>query len=126
VGNKDAWDVLQQAASGSYVANGAGNVVPHLPVLAESPGAFAGDGVVRAGESCRKPDVSHASKAAAIEGGEIRPNWSFFQRPVCEARSKNFGCGDFPLNVTDWASSAQGQFDSEIESADSRAKADGI
>jgi hypothetical protein len=120
----DSGHVLQDDDCGFHVANRLEDEIPDLAVLSESPGPLSGETVIRAREACRN-DVHQASQAASIEACEIAPNRSGWKAPFFHAERKDFGCGEFPFNVTDRAQSSQDNVCSDVESADSGAEKQG-
>jgi len=120
----DSGHVLQDDDCGFRVANRLEDEIPDLAVLAESSCPLSRETVIRAREACRN-DVHQASQAASIEACEIAPNRSGRKAPFFHALRKDFGCGDFPFDVTDRDNSSQCDIDSDVESSDAGAQGKG-
>jgi hypothetical protein len=96
--------------------------------------AFTGVGERLAGVSGCEQSELRAVKASAYviaawfrcDCFDVRPDRSFGKRPVRNACRKDFGRGDFPLDVQDWAEdSRERNVDSEVKSGDSGTETDG-
>jgi hypothetical protein len=99
-GNK-RWDVFEEDHGGSHGFHNSEEVRPDEPlVLLASP--LASDRERLAGQPSDN-EVNHSRHIRCREAGEIRPNWSCWKRSVFKPRNQDFGCADFPLNVSDWA-----------------------
>jgi len=79
---------------------------------------LSGGGDVLAGEAAS--DAIHDSTPrAAVEGGNVIPDRSLIQDRIFHPRHEIGRCIGFPLNVSHNAGTWEGDFDPEVESADS-------
>jgi hypothetical protein len=107
--SKDAWDVLQQHASGSNSANDSGGRGPHISLVVGSK-SLSCDAVRLAGKACR----NHVRKSSVLFSGT----------GLCELThvAKDRGCGNesvpdasgndalavvVPFDVSDWSPAQQ-------------------
>jgi hypothetical protein len=103
VGNKDSWDVLQEAESGSYLANDAPHGVPELAVLADDSGPLSGDGVVGTREAANA-QIHDSTPRDAVEAGNIRKDRCVVKRSIGHARRQDFAGRKLPFDEADRSS----------------------
>lgn len=116
-----AADVLPEDEPGLTLLDDAREVPEEAGLGAVESAPRAGEAEVLARASAND-DVHQASKAGAVEGGNIRPNRAWSQRALLHAREKDCGGVGLSLDVGDGSDSANGSPRHSSELAKTRLK----
>ena len=119
---KEAWDVFQEDASGSYLANQSLNVRPEPSIVVGSRSS-TGDAPRLAGESPNDP-IHSINERFAVEGSGIRPNRCRIQDSRLNVVDQERGCLKLSFHVKDRASCWIRESESEIESTSTGVEGD--
>lgn len=121
--SKQPCDIFANDQRGPDFVHDPMHLPPKAGAVAVQALAIACDADVLAGESSQD-EINMPTKAAAVEGGNVRPDRRRRQATLADAREEDVATIGVPLhisgNVESDAQAAKGEFDAEVEAADSR------
>jgi hypothetical protein len=114
-------DILEKDEGRLDLGDDAGDMGPKVARVVRAP-AFARDGE-RLARIARSDDVHRAAPRAAVEAGNVVPNWCIVEAAVAHSGNKDRCREGVPFTETDGSGGWQGDLEAEVEPA--RAGAEG-
>jgi hypothetical protein len=122
VSGNDAWNVLEKDKARLNFSDDSPDVAPDEPFISHAE-SLAGEADGLAGES-RSDEIHRATPRSAIEGANVIPDWSKVKGIVFHAGSEDRCREGGVFDIAD-GSDIGGKSQSQVESADTGAQADG-
>lgn len=109
-------DVLEEAPVRFALADDAGDVGPQVPFVGGTQ-SLAGHGK-RLARVAANDSRYESTPACSIEGAQVRPDRRVIQDAFSHKVRKARGRITFPLRMTNWPCTIEGEQDAEVESSD--------